>query len=299
MFTKKLALWIRAIRPFSLSGSVIPVTLGAVLALSNGKFSILYFFMSVIAIVLLHSGVNLLSDRDDFEKKVDTKDSYGSSGVIIENLLQPGQVARMGKYLLILGILLGLIITYKRGWTILLIGAIGAFVGYSYTGKPFAFKYKGLGDILVFLIFGPLMTIGSYYVQMQTITFSALWVSIPIGLLTTAILYANNVRDIIHDKKADIKTLPMMIGREKAKNIYYLLIILSYLLVLIMAVYRQIPYWSLVCFITLPSAFKNIMKLYYSENDSSIVTLDKETAQLQGQFGILLILSILITSIFR
>ncbi|MBU3177836.1 prenyltransferase [Clostridium estertheticum] len=196
MISGNVKTWLRAIRPFSFTGSVIPVTIGAILAIKQNNFQFGYFILSVVAILLLHTAVNLLSDHDDYENKVDTKDSYGSSGVILENLLSSRQILHSGMLCLILGSLIGLFLSYEKGVFVLLLGLIGALGGYCYTGKPLMLKYKGLGAPLVFLLFGPLMVIGSYYVQMQRISADALLISIPVGLLTTAILHANDIRDI-------------------------------------------------------------------------------------------------------
>lgn len=296
MIKYKIKIWLRAIRPFSFTGSVIPVTLGAILTIKQNNFQFGYFIVSVIAILLLHTAVNLLSDYDDYENKVDTKDSYGSSGVILENLLSSKQVLRTGILCLILGSLIGLFLSYEKGVFILILGLIGALGGYSYTGKPLMLKYKGLGAPLVFLLFGPLMVIGSYYVQMQSVSGSALLISIPVGLLTTAILHANDIRDILHDKNAGIKTLSMLVGENNAKKIYYGMLILSYVSLIIMIFFGVLPTLSLLCLITLPIAFTNAKKLYNSNvSISGLITLDKTTGKLQAQFGIILIFSILLS----
>ena len=285
--------WLRAVRPFSFTASVIPVTLGAILAIKQIKFQFGYFILSVVAILFLHAAVNLLSDHDDYENKVDTKESYGSSGVILENLLSSKQVHRGGIFCLILGSLLGLFLSYEKGVVVLIIGLIGALGGYSYTGKPLMLKYKGLGAPLVFLLFGPLMVIGSYYVQMQHISAVAFYISIPVGLLTTAILHANDIRDIIHDEKAGIKTLSMLVGKKIAKKIYYGMLILSYVSIIVMIFYGILPFWSLLCLTTIPIAYTNVKTLYRSDiSISGLITLDKSTGKLQAQFGIVLIFSI-------
>ncbi len=300
MGNKKLIIWFRATRPFCVTASLIPVVLGAMLALTQNEFYIGYFVLSLIGIIMLHAGANLLSDYNDFVNKVDTEDSFGSSGVIIENLLNPKEILKVGKVLLISGFAVGLFLSYSRGWIVLLLGMAGSLGGYSYAGKPFALKYKGLGAPLVFLLFGPLIVIGSYYVQTQVISSAALFVSIPIGLLTTAILHANDIRDILHDKKAGIKTLSIIIGKSNAEKLYYVLIIFSYAAVIMMAIYKIIPYWSLACMITVPGAVKNMKKLYNKgDNNTDIVILDKMTAKLHAQFGIVLILSILLPSIIK
>lgn len=141
------------------------------------------------------------------------------------------------------------------------------------------------------------MVIGSYYVQMQSISIVALYVSIPIGLLTTAILHANDIRDIADDKKAGIKTLSIMVGLNRSKKIYYAMIYLSYLAIALMILFHIVPYWSLLCIITLPEAYKNIKILYLAkEMNTGLIFLDKSTAKLQAQFGIILIGSFLLNT---
>ncbi len=294
MTNDKFKLFIRASRPFSLTASVIPVTLGGILALNEPSFNFSYLLLSVVAIIFLQASVNLLNDHDDFINHVDTKDSHSSSGVIVEGLLTLKEVYVSGILLLILGCLIGLFLSYERGVAILILGIIGAVFGYFYTGNPLMLKYRGLGAPLVFIIFGPLMTLGGYYLQMQEFTIQSLLISIPTALLTTAILHANDIRDINHDKKAGIKTLSIFIGYKNAQLVYSSLIILSYVSLIMMIIYKYLPYLSLICLLTVPAAIKNINKLRTAENSSyNIAELDKESGKLQGQFGILLILSIL------
>lgn len=298
MVKEKIRIWGRAVRPFSFTGSVIPVTLGAILSINQNRFQIGYFILSVFAIVFLQAAVNLLSDHDDYENKVDTVGSYGSSGVILENLLTSKQVRVGGLICLLAGSIIGLFLAYEKGPFILILGLIGALCGYSYTGKPLMLKYKGLGAPLVFLIFGPLMVIGSYYVQMQQVSAAAVYVSIPVGLLTTAILHANDIRDILNDRMAGIKTLSILVGMNNAKKIYYGMLLLSYGSIIAMSLSGILPIWSLLCLITLPAAYKNTKVLHDSkDSDPGLITLDVSTAKLQGQFGLVLILSILLSAL--
>ncbi|AQS05711.1 1,4-dihydroxy-2-naphthoate octaprenyltransferase [Clostridium beijerinckii] len=298
MTIEKIKLFIRASRPFSLTASAIPVVLGEILALKEPNFNLEYFTLSIIAIVFLQASVNLLNDHDDFINKVDTKESHSSSGVVVEGLLTLKEVYRSGILLLILGCLIGLFLAYNVGIMILILGIVGALCGYFYTGKPLMLKYRGLGAPLVFMIFGPLMTLGGYYLQMEKFTLQSFLISIPTALLTTAILHANDIRDINHDKKAGIKTLSISIGYKNAQKVYSSLIILSYISLIIMVIFKYIPYLSLICLLTVPAAIKNINKLRTSgDSSSNIAELDKESGKLQGQFGILLILSILLSYI--
>ncbi|GEA30613.1 1,4-dihydroxy-2-naphthoate octaprenyltransferase [Clostridium diolis] len=298
MTIEKIKLFIRASRPFSLTASAIPVVLGEILALKEPNFNLEYFILSIIAIVFLQASVNLLNDHDDFINKVDTKESHSSSGVVVEGLLTLKEVYRSGILLLILGCLIGLFLAYNVGIMILILGIVGALCGYFYTGKPLMIKYRGLGAPLVFIIFGPLMTLGGYYLQMQEFTVQSFLISIPTALLTTAILHANDIRDIKHDKKAGIKTLSISVGYKNAQIVYSSLIILSYISLIIMIIFKYIPYLSLICLLTVSAAVKNINKLRTAgDSSSNIAELDKESGKLQGQFGILLILSILLAYI--
>lgn len=298
MTTERLKLFIRASRPFSLTASAIPVALGGIFALKESKFSFIYFILSIVSIILLQASVNFLNDHDDFINNVDTKDSHGSSGVVVEGLLSLKEVYRSGMILLIIGCLIGLFLAYRRGAAILILGIIGAVCGYFYTGKPLKLKYRGLGAPIIFIIFGPLMTLGTYYLQMQEFTLQALLISIPTALLTTAILHANDIRDMEHDNRAGIKTLSIIIGNKNAQLVYSSLIMLAYVSLILMVIYKYFPYLSLICLLTVPAAIRNINKLRSSKGlSSNIAELDKDSGKLQGQFGILLILSILLTSI--
>lgn len=291
---QKFKIWLKAARPFSLTASIIPVTIGAIFAAKESKFQFIYYLLCLLAAVFLQASSNMLNDYDDFINKVDTKESGSSSGIIFENLLTPEELSKGGHLILALGCILGLFLAFQKGFFILILGTIGALSGYFYTGKPLMLKYRGMGAPLIFVIFGPLMTLGGYFVQVQRININVLLLSIPVGLLTTAILHANDIRDVYHDKKAGIKTLSIIIGKVGSHYTYYGLIFLSYISVLAMTYYKIVSIWSLFCLITLPTALKNINKLRISNgSNSELATLDQETAKLQGQFGVILIISIL------
>lgn len=298
MTNNKLKIWLRAIRPFSLTGSVIPVTIGAVLASKYTNFNLEYFMIALLDVLFLHVSINLLSDHDDFVNNIDTPDSYGSSGVITEKLLDAKQIKKAGLIFLILGCFIGLFLAFKKGEFILFLGIIGALGGYSYTGKPLTLKYRGLGAPLVFLLFGPLLVLVSFYIQTQQINSISILISIPLGLLTTAILHANDLRDIYHDKKAGIKTLSIIVGRRNSEKIYFILILSPYIIILILTLFKFIPLLSLICLITLPNALKNIRSIHMSKISTAwLKTIDQETAKLQAQFGTILIVSIVLSYI--
>ena len=288
----RFGLWLRAIRPFSFTGSVTPVLLGALWAFHDGAFSGLYLALSLLAILLLHAGVNVSSDYDDYVNKIDVPGSYGSSGVLLDGSLTPRQVRRGGLVLLLLGVGLGLLLAVLRGPFIYGIGAAGVISGYFYTGKPLKLKYRGLGAPAVLLAFGPLMTLGSYYVQAQQFSWLAVVLSIPLGLLTTAILHANDMRDMGFDQAAGIKTLSLSVGRKTATLLYNVMIYGAFFTLAVLLVLQILPVWSLVCLATLPLAFQLSRQIKTTNPDEALRTLDQKTAGLQLQFSLLLMVSL-------
>lgn len=198
----------QAVRAFSFTASMVPVFVGAMLALAyEGTVRWSLFPLVVVCSLLFHGGTNLVSDYFDFQRGVDRKDTFGSSGVLVNRLLQPRQVLHAGLLLFALGCVLGLILLAYRGMPIFVLGVIGLLGGFFYTGKPIGYKYIALGDFLVFTLMGMLMVIGSYYVLTGDYNTNVLYISLPVGFLVAAILHANNLRDIVHDTEANVRTL--------------------------------------------------------------------------------------------
>ena len=295
-----LSIWVQAVRAFSFTASMVPVLVGAMFALSDeGEVRWWLFPLVVVCSLLFHAGTNLVSDYFDFQRGVDRKDTLGSSGVLVEGLLQPKRVLNAGLLMFALGFLLGLILVYYRGAPIFWLGVIGLLGGFFYTGKPIGYKYIALGDLLVFTLMGPMMVIGSYYVLTGTYNTHVLYVSLPIGFLVTAILHANNLRDIAHDTQANVRTLANIFGLKVAKIEYYLLVVGAYLVVVIMVVSGVVHPWVLIVFLSLPPAVKNMRTISGAQQDNTpaIAMIDVQTAQHHFLFGILLTVGLILSAI--
>jgi 1,4-dihydroxy-2-naphthoate octaprenyltransferase len=295
----KFQLWIQAVRAFSFPASMIPGVLGIMMALlinpDNAKWYLIPFIL--VSLLMLHAASNLISDVDDFRKGVDTKGSMGGSGVLVDNLLTPKQVLRGGLLLFLIAVIIGLPIIYTRGLNVLYLGLIGIFGGFFYTRRPIGFKYIALGDILIFLLYGPAIVTGTFYALTGQYDSHVLYASVPPGLLVVGILQANNLRDIIHDRKANIKTLATIFGGGFAKAEYLFLIGGAYIFVLLLVVFKILSPWSLIVFLSLPPAIKNMTSIrgVRIEETSKIAMLDAQTAQLTLLFGLLLSISVLIS----
>ncbi|PKL81239.1 MAG: 1,4-dihydroxy-2-naphthoate octaprenyltransferase [Ignavibacteriae bacterium HGW-Ignavibacteriae-4] len=297
----KASLMMQAVRPFSFSASVVPVLVGAMFALAYFEGEILWYLFPVILIasILLHAGTNLVSEYFDLKKGVDKKETFGSSKVLVEELLSPKTVLRAGYISFALGFLLGMILVYVHGLPILYLGLIGIAGGIFYTGKPIGYKYIAMGDILVFFLMGPFMVVGTFFSLTGVFDWNVAIVSLPIGFLVTAILNANNIRDIKHDTEAKVKTFATILGINAAKKEYYFLVFGAYLSVIIMVLTGLLHFWTLLIIISLPVALKNIKDISIAEvnNPEAVAMMDIRTAQLHMQFGLLLTIGLVLTAI--
>jgi len=297
----KAKLWWRAVRPFSFTVSVVPPVLGGIIAgLENPglDFNWFHFLLTLIGCVLAHAGANLLSDYFDYKKRVDREGTFGSSGVLVEKLMQPGEILFGAWVALGIAALIGvyLILSIPNGlflfWLILIGGALAVF----YTAGPISFKYHALGDFAVFISFGSAMVLGAYFVQAHHFSWAPVLYAIPIALLVDAVLHGNNLRDIENDKAVDIKTVPIIVGEKSAKTIYYGLIFGAYLTTLILVAVAEMPVVTLLTFLSLPLALKLVKMVRDKEKlpVQQFAMIDAATAQFHTAFSLLLLVALLV-----
>ncbi len=294
-----ISIWFQAFRPFAYSASVTPVLVGAMIALAYypGEIKWFLFPIAMIAGVLFHTATNLVSEYFDYKKGVDRIDTYGSSRVIVESLLEPRKVLVAGYIAFALGFALGGILIYFRGVEMLLFGVIGLLGGYFYTGAPFGYKYVALGDFLVFTLMGPLMVIGTYFTLTGDFNMNVLYISLPVGFLVAAILHANNLRDVLHDSNVKIKTMAILFGLKGSIAEYYFLVLGSFLSVVIMTIFEVLSPWTLLVFISFPQALANLREISKAEIEKpeKIAMMDVKTAQHHMMFGLLLSIGLLLS----
>jgi 1,4-dihydroxy-2-naphthoate polyprenyltransferase len=147
-----------------------------------------------------------------------------------------------------------------------------------------------LGEVSVFLMWGPLMVEGAYYVQRHILSLNALLISIPFGVLVALVIFANNIRDIEHDSKENIKTVAILLGPRAGIHVYLAIMILAYMSTLIIALSGVLTLWGLLIFLSLPLAIKLLRQM-----ETSIpADADAQTAKLDTAFGILLVTALVI-----
>ena len=306
-----IKLWLMAVRAYSFPASVIPILFGSVLAVALNpdlSFNWGLFAITLTGAILVHIGSNVINDIYDYRTGMDKEDKEngvpaGGSMVLSFGWATEKQMKMIAIVSLTIASLIGVFLFTHAGEWILYLSLFGLLSAIFYPATPVSLKYKALGDLQVILSFGVGMTLGAYIVQTGSFSWIPVILSIPFGLLIDAILHANNIRDINFDGKFGVKTLPILIGENASKKIYYLLISGAYLSVIVFVVLSYLPWTSLLVLLTLPIGIK-LMKMIrgipqepherFNVGTQTIVM----TAQFNMQFGLMVIIGVLIYYFF-
>ena len=215
-----LHIWLMAARPRTLPAAVAPVLVGTSLAATEGTFKWLTFVAAMLGALFIQVGTNLSNDYSDARRGADTEDRLGPVRVTAGGLVPPRQVLVATYVAFGMAVLAGAYLIATAGWVLLLVGAASILAGVLYTGGPRPYGYEGLGEVFVFLFFGLVAVTGSYYAQVEELSWEAFALAVPVGLLASAILVVNNVRDLETDRRAGKRTLAVRLGRTRARGLY-------------------------------------------------------------------------------
>ncbi|HNB37023.1 MAG TPA: 1,4-dihydroxy-2-naphthoate polyprenyltransferase [Anaerolineales bacterium] len=277
--------WWLAIRPRTLPAAASGVAMGSALAWHDGSFQLLPALAALFVALLLQIGSNVANDVFDFERGADTVERLGPVRVTQAGYLTPFQV-KCGMYIILgLAALLGLYLAALRGWTVILLGVAAILSAVAYTGGPFPLGYHGLGDIFVFLFFGLAAVAGTYFVQVGTVSVAAWWMAVPVGLIVTAILVVNNLRDLENDRKAGKNTLAVRFGEHAAKTEYLLCMVIAYLIVPVLVLLNIVPLGALLAWLSLPIAIRTL-KTVFTQKGRSLNTALAGTGQTAFLFSL-------------
>lgn len=273
--------------------TAISVSVGSALAALDGPFDWPLYLLALLSAVLLHAATNLINDYYDVINGIDTVQAATAQyrpHPLVEGRIPLAQVRRAAHGLFILAAAIGIYLTMVCGAVVLVIGVVGLLAGLTYTAPPLKYKYVALGEVSVFLMWGPLMVEGAYYVQRQSLSLQALWVSLPFGILVALVLLANNIRDIDHDRSRGIRTLAIVLGRRLGMNAYLALMVLAYAGILVLAFTGVLTMWVLIIFASLPLAIRLLRQMARAVPANA----DALTAKLDTAFGLLLVVSLII-----
>ncbi|MGQ0679313.1 MAG: 1,4-dihydroxy-2-naphthoate polyprenyltransferase [Actinomycetota bacterium] len=285
-------LWVEAARPRTLVAGIVPVLVGTAVAqrvpdvqLSPGRFA-----GSLVVAVGMQVGVNFANDLFDARKGVDTEERLGPRRLTSSGLITPADMAKAMILAFAVAIAAGTGLAAVAGWELALVGAISVVAALGYSGGPWPYASKGLGEIFVFVFFGAVATAGSGYVQAEQVTGLALAASVPVGLLATAILVVNNLRDIGTDERSGKRTLAVRLGAGRTKLLYKAMIVSAYLSLAVVTLAGGGPVAALPL-LSAPLAV-GPSRIVSTASGRGLIAALVATARLQLVFGMLLAVGI-------
>lgn len=281
-----------AARPRTLPAAMVPVMVGSALAYSEGLFRPAVSIVALLCSFLIQIGTNFVNDLYDHLKGADTKKRVGPTRVLNAGLVTVPQMYIAIACAFGLSFLLGLYLVSIGGWIILLVGIISIIAGIAYTAGPYPLAYNGLGDVFVFLFFGLVGTVFTYYCHTLHLSIEAISASIPVGALITAILVVNNYRDIEQDRVANKNTLAVIFGKRFSEYQYYFLFLISYLTPVFFFATARGNAIVLLPAVSAPVAF-NLARQLTKRTGPELNPLLGKTAMLSALFGILFSIGLL------
>jgi 1,4-dihydroxy-2-naphthoate octaprenyltransferase len=286
--------WWKMMRPHTLTASFVPVTLGTTMTLPFGRLNVLLFLAMLAASMLIQIATNLFNEYFDFKRGLDTHESVGIGGSIVRDGFRPETILRLAYTLCFLAVLIGIYICLESSWWIAAVGSVCILTGYLYSGGPHPIAYTPFGELVSGLFMGVFIIWISFFIQTETVTPECVLISIPIGILVGGINMANNIRDLSGDKEKGRRTLPVLIGREKAINLLAALFAVSYLWIIGLMIFHVQSAWLLVVFASLPKAIQAARLFHGKTKAIQMMPAMKATAQMQTLFGLFLVLGLVL-----
>jgi 1,4-dihydroxy-2-naphthoate octaprenyltransferase len=283
-----LRAWVIGARPPTLTAGIAPVAVGSAVAMRDGVFDLWPAAAALLGALALQVGANFANDLSDFRRGADTPDRIGPPRVTQLGLLTQRQVAIGMLLSFLLATAAGLYLSYVGGWPIVAIGLASILAAVTYTGGPWPFGYRGLGELFVFIFFGLVAVSGTYYVQAGEVTSAVIAASIPVGLTVTAILVVNNVRDIDTDRAARKFTLAVYLGRRLARYQYVLFMAGAYVAAAALFLIGSFSGWTLLAWLSIPAAVSPIIAVLTRVEGPPLNAALRATARLHIIFAILL-----------
>ncbi|MDO8473710.1 MAG: 1,4-dihydroxy-2-naphthoate octaprenyltransferase, partial [Dehalococcoidia bacterium] len=231
--------WYWAARPFTLSAAVVPILVGSALAFHDGKANPVLLLLMLVASILVQATANLVDEFSDHARPEGKEKLIAPYKVIALGLLSPRAVKGGAMVLFGIATIIGLYLVSVAGWPVLALALCSAVVAYFYAGGPRPLGTMGLGQPLVFIFMGPVMVLGAYYVQARAFTYEALWLSLPVGCTVTAILAANDLRDMEEDRTVGKRTPVTRFGRGFGRVQWAVLVAIAFVSAVALAVTRH------------------------------------------------------------
>ncbi|MFM9142020.1 MAG: 1,4-dihydroxy-2-naphthoate polyprenyltransferase [Actinomycetota bacterium] len=279
-------IWIKGARPKTLVAAIAPVIVGTAFAGYDAEF--LNFLLALLVALALQIGVNYANDYSDGVRGVDD-DRVGPIRLVGSGLAKPADVKRAAFLAFAVAAFAGLILSARSEWYLLIAGALAIIAAWTYTGGPKPYGYQALGEVSVFIFFGLVATLGTYFVQVGSISWPVVLAAISMGLLATAILNVNNLRDLERDGKSGKRTLAVRLGAARTRALYRVTIFLPLLLSLVLLTEST---YFLLTLIVLPQ----LLRASRLVNTDALIELLGKTGRIQITYSLALSLASLLAA---
>ncbi len=279
--------WLHACRFPTLTAAVVPVLVGSALAWRHGVWHPAVATAALIGATAIQLGTNFANDLYDYKKGADPAGRIGPPRVLAEGWLTPAEIRNGMIGAFAVAVLAGFYLVRVAGWPVIAIGVASILAGIGYTAGRFALAYNALGDVAVYVFFGFVAVLGTYYVQARRLHPEAVLAAISVGALATAILVVNNIRDIDTDRAAGKRTLAVLLGRGGARAEYLALLIGAYAVPLGLWAQGFRGAWILLPFATISLAGRALYVVREREDGPSLNRALLDTARLHAVFGVL------------
>jgi len=291
--------YLKALRVPFLAGSIVPVIIGAALALTAESFSIGRLLLCAAGIAGLHSGANLINDyfdnRGSDPVNVRITPFSGGSRAIQDGGVAPAAVLAMALFFFAVGLGVGIWLVWLGRPLVIPIGLLGLGAGWAYSAPPLQLMSRGWGEMVIFFAFGPLVTLGTYYVMSGSLNWQAFAVGAPQGFFIAAVIWINQFPDYEADRKAKKKNLVVRMGPAVSRYIYCAIMLIGFGCVVFLVQGMGLSPMILISFIAFPLAFKAMRILWHEYlSHTGIVPAQALTIQTLIAHGLLVSIGIVL-----
>lgn len=302
----KARAWKEAVRPLSLTASLVPIMVGSAVALSVLEtFNFFLFFLTLLGGLLIQAGTNMINDWKDADRDNENVEGIrpftGGSRMIQLGLISRGDMGFIGISLSFLALLIGIFLTFVSGWGLVPLVLYGILAGVFYTNENGKFSFinlaPGIAELLIATTFGVMMTMGAFYVQAGYFSLQVFLVSLPVAIFISNVLLINQFQDSNSDKKSNKNTLVVRLGKQKAKNVLIGGFVLAYLIIAVLPIFNFAPNTIYVTFLSIPFAIQAIRYTHknYDKTPGDLVPGNAHTAITHLFTGLLLVFAFLLT----
>lgn len=270
-----LRAWWQAVQAPSFPASLVPAALGAAIAWAgfDAPVNVGTFLLTLAGVAALHAATNMSNDYVDFRRGVDdvppelVSPFTGGSRVLPDGLVEPGRHRQVFLALYAVGALIGLYLafTIPNGWVILVVGWIFGPLALLYTYPPLALQYRGVGEVLVGIVFGPVVVFGAFFVQAGSLAWEPVFASVPLGLLVAAFLLVNEIPERETDPRGGKRTVAARVDVAVSVRIFAGLLLLAFTWIAVAVVLGLLPLLALVGLLAAPLALRAVTLLRRAE----------------------------------